>query len=338
MIETPLAILPFDCESQEVCDWFELYTLSSEYYAAGFHELARAWDKRKISEDTDFEGNSAESQEFLDGVCQEIQSRMDKLSECYPFQFSDTDEELIFLNDALNDGSKIYVFCLFISHINNKVIFDNPSFYVIDNRVRSLFQACATWAAAGLVKGHSYSFGFPRHDHSGFLKKLAIIYQNFGDGRVRQTSPPGVSKSPKDEEIDVIAWHPRADFSPGTYYILGQAASGDDWRNKSIKGAIEAFHSNWFGMQPASTPTPAIFIPFNITPVQRENISDWLWVLTNRFGDIYYRLLIPTLARKGLELSQSHKNLAIERVEDITELSNWLKQVINDFREACVYS
>ncbi len=89
MIETPLAILPLDCGSQEICDWFELYTLSSEYYAVSLHELARVWDKRKNSEDADFEGNTVEAQDFLEEIYQEIRDRMEQLGECYPFQFSD---------------------------------------------------------------------------------------------------------------------------------------------------------------------------------------------------------------------------------------------------------
>jgi len=338
MIETPLSMLPLDCGSQEICDWFELYTLSSEYYAASFHELTRAWDKRKNSEDADFEGASIDAQDFLEGVYQEIRDRIEQLGECYPFDFSESDQELVFLGDRLNDGSKIYIFCLFISHINNKVVFDEPSFYVIDHRVRDLFQACATWAAAGLVVGHSYSFGFPRPDHSGFLKKLTMIYHCFGDGKAVATPLPGVSKSPKDEEIDVIAWHPRADFSPGTYYILGQVASGNNWVDKSIKGsAIEAFHGTWLSPTPASTAIAAMFIPFVVKPVKNETISDRIGILTRRLGHIYHRLLIPALARKGLELGRTHKNLVIERIDDVAEISNWIEKVISDFRNACVY-
>jgi hypothetical protein len=338
MIETPLAMLPLDSKSQEICDWFELYTLSSEYYAAGFHELARVWDKRNNTESADSEENATDAQDFLEEIYQEIRNRIELLGECYPFRFSENNQELIFLNDDLNDGSKIYVFCLFISHTNNKVIFDKPSFYVINNRVRDLFQACATWAAAGLVDGHSYSFGFPRPDQTGFLEKLAIIYQRFGDGKVMDEPLPGVSKSPKDEEIDIISWHPRADLAPGTYYILGQVASGKNWIDKSIKGAIEGFHGNWLSPIPASTPISAMFIPFIIEPVKNENISDRLGVLTRRLGHIYHRLLIPVLARKGLELGRSRKNLVIERIEDAAEISNWIEKVISDFREACVYS
>jgi lysyl-tRNA synthetase class II len=47
MLKSPLALLPLDRDVQEICDWFELYVLASEFYSAGFSELARIWDKRK---------------------------------------------------------------------------------------------------------------------------------------------------------------------------------------------------------------------------------------------------------------------------------------------------
>ena len=339
MIETPLAILPLDCDVQEICDWFELYTLSSEFHSASFSELSRMWDKRRNSEDLDFQASiGSEEDEFLETIYQTVRERINYLDSCYPFNFSDNGEELIFNKDGLNDGSTIYIFCLFISNTNNEVIFDDDSFFTINNQVRDLFQACATWAAAGEVQGHSYSFGFPRPDHSGFLPKLASIYQQFCDGKVRSTPLPGVSISPKDEEIDIIAWRPRQDKAPGTYYILGQVASGNNWLDKSITGAIEAFHANWFEIQPASRSIPAMFIPFVIIPTNKETVQDRISVLTRRFGSLFYRYRIPFLAKKGLELGRAHEDLTIERVDDIHKISVWVQEVIEKFRGACVYA
>jgi hypothetical protein len=339
MIETPLAILPLDCDTQELCDWFELYTLSSEFHSASFSELSRSWDKRKNSKHTDFQASTGSTEdEFLEAIFQTVRERSEYLGDCYPFSFSDNGEELIFNESALNEGSIIYIFCLFIANTNNAIIFDDDSFFTVNNKVRDLFQACATWAAAGEVQGHSYSFGFPRPDHSGFLPKLTEIYQQFSDGRVRSSPIPGVSISSKDEEIDIIAWHPQNDNAPGTYYILGQVASGNNWLDKSITGAIEAFHANWFEIQPASRPTPAMFIPFFIIPTNKESFQDRISVLTRRFGSLFYRYRIPSLARKGLELGRANNQLTIERRNDIGEISVWVNEVIKKFREACVYA
>lgn len=339
MIETPLAILPLDCDTQELCDWFELYTLSSEFHTASFSELSRSWDKRKNSEDTDYqESTGSREDEFLEAIFQTVRERSEYLGDCYPFRFSDNGEELIFNETTLNEGSVIYIFCLFISNTNNSVVFDDYSFYTINNKVRDLFQACATWAAAGEVEGHSYSFGFPRPDHSSFLPKLTAIYQHFSDGKVMSIPLPGVSINPKDEQMDVIAWKPRRDRAAGTYYLLGQVATGQDWNNKSVKGVIDSFHKIWFAPQPASTPTPAIFIPFNVLPTKTESLQEKLFILTYQFGNIYYRYCIPYLAQKGLELGRANNQLVIERLDDINTISAWVQEAIKNFRGACVYA
>lgn len=339
MIETPLAILPLASSPQEICDWFELYALSSEYHSANFNVIARTWDKRRNSEDVDFEDlSSTQEDSFLEEINQIVRERMESLGDCYPFKFSENGEELIYEKDNLNEGSIIYLFCLFVSNTKNEIIFDNYSFYEIDNKVRDLFQACSTWAAAGEVEGHAYSFGSPRSDHSGFLVKLEAVYQNFPDGEVRKIPLLGTSVSPKDEEIDIIAWHPRQDKAAGTYYLLGQVASGNNWRDKSIKGIIDAFHQTWFDPIPATTPLPAIFIPFDIIPNKPATREDQISMLTRKFGNIFYRYRIPFYAKKGLEISKIRQNLTIERTAEIDKISSWVLDVVEKFRKACVYS
>jgi len=339
LIETPLAILPLDRSFQEICDWFEFHVLSSEYHCASFSELARIWDKRRNSENTDFEDSGNTQEEFfLEEVNQIIRERITFLGDCYPFKFSENDEELIYDKDNLNAGSIIYLFCLFLSNKNKADIFDDDSFFEIDNKIRDLFQACATWAAAGEVDGHAYSFGFPRTDHSGFLVKLRAIYQHFSDGKVRNSPLPGVPISPKDEEIDIIAWRPREDGAPGTYYLLGQVASGGNWEAKSITGAICAFHRNWFDTLPASNPSPAMFIPFNIIPTKEETLQEKISFLTPRYGIIFYRYRIPLIAKKGLEISHTKKSLVIERTTEISKIADWVSEAIDNFRKSCVYS
>lgn len=339
MVETPLAILPLDSDPQVITDWFELYVLASEFYSASFSDLSRTWDKRKNTEDTDFESSaSLEQEQFLETIFQTVRDRITCLDECYPFIFSSNDEELIFNKDNLNHGALIYIFCLFLSNHNNQVIFDNNSFFEVSSQVRDLFQACSTWAAAGEVQGHSYSFGFPRPDQTGFLHKLTQIYEHFSDGKVRKSPLPGVSINPKDEQMDVIAWKPRRDKAAGMYYLLGQVATGRNWEDKSVKGAVEPFHRIWFDPQPSSTPTPAMFIPFNVLPTKNESLQERLFVLTNYFGNVYYRYCIPELAKKGLELGASNANLTIERQDDIKNVVSWVQGVIVKLREKCVYA
>jgi hypothetical protein len=220
MIETPLALLPLACDIQETCDWLELSALSSEFQSASFSDLSRLWDKRRNTEDADFENtNSLSADGFLEALYQAVRDRINYLGTSYPFRFSDNDEELVFEAQTLNDGGVVYVFCLFIANARNDIIFTDDTFFGINNHVRDLFQACATWAAAGVVDGNAYAFGFPRLDHSAFLPKLTAIYRHFSEGKVRAAPLPGVSVNPKDEQMDVIAWKPRRDNAAGTHYL-----------------------------------------------------------------------------------------------------------------------
>ena len=84
----------------------------------------------------------------------------------------------------------------------------------------------------------------------------------------------GLLKTWKDDEIDVIAWKLEPDGRPGSIYFLGQAASGADWNSKSLKSAIDPFHSTWFVQPPASHPTPGIIMPFLLSSPSDADTED----------------------------------------------------------------
>ena len=160
----------------------------------------------------------------------------------------------------------------------------------------------------------------------------------FGEGEVVATPWRGTSPAVKDEEIDVIAWRPRADRSPGTTYMLAQVASGDNWMSKPIAGMpISNFHRNWFLRTPASTASAAIFIPHAVPPVdvsgtRRERMD----ALTMQYGMIFDRLRIPPLTQAGLDLhSQGRQEIYIERAEDIASIGHWVIDQIQALQGAC---
>ena len=63
----------------------------------------------------------------------------------------------------------------------------------------------------------------------------------FGDGTPVETPRPASPDQVKDDGIDVIAWQPSPDGLAGTHYLLGQSASGDNWKDKSIKSDSEHY-------------------------------------------------------------------------------------------------
>ena len=326
-----LAPLPLDAHPRVIVDWLELSVICSEFNQTQISDLQRIWDTHRNTEDTDFEGNSQDTEDsFRESIDEEIRIRMEALDEAYPFDYSETGEEF-FLKEQLTSGAIAYLYCLFMSHPDKDEVISGEIVPKIDNSVRDLFQICSTIAAAGEVSGSAVSFGHPREDQSGFLTKLRETYALFGEGAVREQTLPGVTRSPKDDGMDVIAWSHSNDNAPGKYYLLGQVASGRNWHGKSILGIIDKFHENWFEVRPVSTPNPSIFIPFHIPSIADETLEERMRSLTLEFGKVFYRLRIPLLINEGVE-SANIQNRHVERVAEFNKIATWVSQTRAEFR------
>ncbi len=278
---------------------------------------------------------------FLDSVIEELAERGKSLSNSYPFEFDESGARFS-LRKSRSEGESIYLFCLILSNAKRGEILDGAWLPHVDATTRDLFQACATLAAAGEVRGCAISFGWPRpNDNPPFLKRLKEVYAHFGEGEVVSISRQGVSPNPKDEEIDVIAWKPRLDKSAGTDYLLGQVASGDNWEAKSIKGgAIASFHHNWFYQPPPSEPKSSIFIPHLIQVVHggKGNRRDRMNAITAKYGIVIDRLRLPELATKGIGIADGIECLGVpiivERRTDIPQIEQWVESEVSKLRAA----
>lgn len=325
-----LSNLPLEADVQVIVDWLECKVLTSEYFTVGISDLQRIWDTRRNAEDLDFENGSSQESDFTQLIFSEINKRIKELGESYPFSLSESGESLE-SKIEFNEGCYVYLFCLFLSHFQQGEVLNGTYLPAINGAIRDLFQACSTIAAAGEVCGHSYSFGFPRPDHSGFLDKLKIIYAKFGEGVVVEVVPQGASKNTKDDQIDLIAWKDRADGAAGKMYMLAQVASGENWPAKSIKGGpIDRFNRTWFGNpQNSSQPIAALFIPYCVLPIDGCTVQDRLNILTHEFGNIHYRNTLPSLFQCGLDLARNNANLIIERVSDVPKIVDWVNQQLH---------
>ncbi|WP_143135097.1 hypothetical protein [Burkholderia ubonensis] len=329
-----LSSLPLDGDVQVVVDWLEFKVIASEYFSFSVSELQRIFDTRRNTEDSDFEEKSSEEEDFYQSVMNEIAHRIKCLSTSYPFALSDSGGSLE-LKKKPNEGMYAYMLCLLLSHTKQGEVFNGEYLPDITNRVRDYFQACSTLALAAVVSGNAFSFGFPRPDNSGFLAKLQLIYRRFGEGGVVTKIPRGASRSPKDEQIDVIGWQDRPDGAAGKHYVLGQVASGNDWPGKSIKGGpIDRFHRTWFNAPGiASQHSAALFIPCCIRANRGETANDKLLVLTSEFGDIYHRHVLPRLVLKGFRLGHRLAGrVTIERTDDYPEIVDWVGKELLKFR------
>lgn len=318
---------PFDADIYTCADWVEIKLLSTNGEPLYYSSLERVWEARREAEDVNYEGSDGSFDDWLNLVCQQIQDRADSLGQAYPFGFveDDTGFRLVCGLEELGRGQIIYLYCLMLSSLEESNIFEDAPF-PITNRMRDLFQACAAWAAGGVVTGNAYAFGWPRPDGSPFLDALKTVFHNHvQEGIVRPVAPQGASGREKDGGVDVIAWTGRVDRSPGRIYLVGQVASGKNWKEKSVREYIDSLHDNWFDRKPPSTAIPAMFIPHCIKPNDCA-ISAQVAFDMARYGNIYYRCVLPHYAAVGLDLAGD--GLFIHRAEDLGEVDATVRTFI----------
>lgn len=313
----------------KLADWLELSALHAPDGRIGFGTLVSASDLSIEEQEEDITDEDIRQESLVISVQAEIEARRKMVgSNDYPFVVDQNGTALKFSGTLTTIGA-IYLFCLFLSHAYDRTIIPKALAPEIDNATRDLFQVCATVAAAGYVQGVATSFGWPRPDGTAFLAALRRIYQLFGDGTPVDAPPPAAPAQVKDEGIDIVAWRPTPDGLPGTHYLLGQVASGNDWRDKSVVAYIELFHQYWFHRQPASQHQPAMFMPFCLEPkgvddaVDAQEVAvDNMQRLTSQFGVLFYRYRMANFAAIGLQSAQSG-NL-VERVDELPRVTEWV--------------
>lgn len=319
---------PFDASPQLFTDWLELKAASSSATAVWLVDVERAWEASRASEDTDFEGQAQEFEEWVRPVIACIERRSRILQHAYPFVLDDEGAALSYVGvlDEEHVGHSVYLLCLILSSVPESEILDKTR-EVIPHSARDRFQACAAWAAAAVIGGCSSAFGWPRPDGSDFLDALCKVYHDAmrdKESTVRDSAPPGASGAEKDGGIDVVAWRPRIDSSAGKVYLLGQVATGKNWVDKSILEYIFALHANWFSFSPVSTAIPAMFIPYSIEPQHGASMEDQLRMHTSRFGILVYRDVLARYAQEGYEMGQANVAM-VDRLDDQAEIARYVE-------------
>jgi hypothetical protein len=311
-----LSIPELDADSRLQADWLELAAFLSPSQRVLVTELVNQQDLDLDQEPEDFGSLDELLEDIASKATAEVDRRRHDLGNAYPFEIS-ADGEALSLSEEWTVGQAIYLFCLVLSHASKSILV--PRDYAPDRHqlqeARDLFQVCSTLAAAGHTGGPAFSIGWPRVSGVTFLSKLHEIWRHYGDGIPQDELPPGTSPQHKDEGIDVISFWPERDGKPGHGYLLGQVASGNDWKGKSVRPDAVAF-LRWFKLVPAAQAYPAIFIPFS---VDDEVIDPY----TRIYGYVAHRLRLPHLAGKAPGLSDS--GIApIERLSEIGRVHAWL--------------
>ncbi|MCW5785065.1 MAG: hypothetical protein KIT39_17250 [Nitrospirales bacterium] len=345
--------VPQNSTRSALADWLELSALTSnrrqvsESSLIGLHNLYGGESDTSSDPEPETGDVLDESildsvqEQFVQAVVEEILYRDRVLHGHYPFVVKPRGVLLAHPKneEQLTTGEWVYLFCLLCSAIREDGLQAESA--ALTKRIPALFQMCSCLAAAGYLSGSVSSFGFPRAEGNAFLPALRLAYKNFGEGTVRSDSdvPPGSPSQLKDGGIDVIAWKDFPDRLPGKLYLLGQCASGKNWRGKTVKTYVAPLHGNWFVGHPPSDPINAMFIPFTFHhELQDREDVDFLSLLrttfhseTFTFGVIHDRLRIAYFAEIGSGLPQCQE---VDMQENISLIQNWVREVLNAVRES----
>ena len=267
--------LPQDTRSR-LADWLELETLVRPRAVATRSDVLRLYDF--IEDDghdlelDEMTGEVLEAEilehgraECADEVLAEIEHRVQVLDTDYPFEFDLARYQWRLsiaapIQDArIRAARTCYLFCLLTSAIRDERIIGSTA--ALRRSMANHFQAIATDAAAGVLNGQAISFGFPRLSGLGFRPALADASRQMRLGTPLETPPLHSNGQEKDAGIDVIAWRDFRDDRPSKLVLLGQVASGYNWKEKSVKNDTYRFF-DWFSQPPTEHYIPSIFIPF----------------------------------------------------------------------------
>lgn len=338
---------PTDTRSA-LADWLELQTLVDPRgvatRAALLHVMDILEDDAAEPDPVDAETGEVldeailegERQQFVNVTFEELHYRQETLGESYPFEVDLARYRLArrVVEPVPHPGQIVYLFCLLSSAIRERKFQPQNVLTQAERDIADAFQVCACLAAGGYLNGDVSSFGFPRATGTNFLTALRQTFARFGIGAVRTSDdiPDGLPTSLKDGGIDVIAWRDHPDGMPGKLYLIGQCASGLQWRDKSVVEYIRQLHGSWFTRRPAEYSTPAMFIPFPFHHDINERAETYLeavknryWHEESRFGIIFDRLRIAHFANACMAFAAPHR-ARVEGAERFDQVAAWVER------------
>lgn len=267
-------------------------------------------------------------EEVMDGTRKRIRRRMKALGKAYPFTLTRNGQDTLeYIRDNAEEKSSpyalarvAYIVSLVLSNLKSmSPILEESEIHPAEKEERKLrrhFQYFATVAMAGEICGQAWSFGYPRPDRSGFMKKLEEIWSVLKDGVVKDEGYAWAS--PNDDGVDVFAARMHPDRLSGFLLAAGQVATGQDWRSKPVAAKFpKPFWKLWFSSAPISETVCYHIIPFAL-PDERFPFH------CSSLGIILHRLRVPYRVAEALQL-RKEKGLVFEAAERLDEASQWVR-------------
>ena len=261
---------------RSLADEAELQALTSDTGTYSLEDLKAALRHPGESGDSDeAEGGGGDDRVTLlaDDASQELYKRADILGEAYPFSIGGG-----VLSHGDRDGVAAYIFLLLASM---------PAYN--EQRVGAIyFEKIVADALSRYIDGRALRFGWPNR---------APVPTNPGDAvdylatqiAERRNHLGHIRSRDKDMGLDAVAWKPFPDQRRGQVVLLGQCATGSEWRNKIGDLSV----NRWLQ-----------FIAFTVTPILLFAIP---W--------------IPD--EDDWALIQDHGFLVFDRIRAVASLGKW---------------
>lgn len=270
-------------------------------------------------EDVDEQNTMADI--LVEAAASTLSHRERLAGDAYPFKLNDIGTQIQF-EGYDTWGRQAYLLSLVLSHLRTVTpVLKEADLAPDDATCRNLriwFQEIAATILAAELRGTGWAFGWPRPDNSSFFTKLTEIWSIVRDGSVHAESPEGSPKHVKDGEVDVIAARPHADGEPGFPIAIAQVATGNNWRDKSVRNTVQnVFFPFWFAHQPASQPVSYHIIPFTFSNEEGRHQTMCL-------GHILPRLRLCSLAGFAQSAVASGE-VTSEGVATYGKISEWLQ-------------
>ena len=300
-------------------DYLELTAFFSDEYRSFTKDLINAAEIGAENDYSDVDEEMTDREEIVSGAARRIDGRRDALGDAYPFVLDDSGDVLTYIAQAPSIGQAAYILSLVLSHLKAvSPILDRSAVHPSDTEtieLRRYFQYFATAALAAELNGPAWSFGHPRPDKTGFHVKLAEVWGILRDGTLERSV--GAPEKPKDDQVDVFAARIHRDGLPGFLLAAAQVATGNDWKDKSLRNHLEnVFPARWFSRQPVTR-----MICYHIVPFARPDheFSDNCL----EFGNILHRLRVPYRVDEAQGLHD--RGVAIEAFDQLTAAVEWVK-------------
>ena len=299
------------------------YQELTAFFSSGHQAFSQSiTDALELAAEEDYKTIEEELQaceEAASSAIARIGQRRRVLGDAYPFDVDDAGDLVTFKGGDLSFGQAAYLISLVLSHLSSvSDVLSGTPVYPTAGEIRDLrnyFQYLSTAGLAAEIGGPAWSFGHPRPDGTGFIRKLTEIWNTLRDGRVNRD--PSAPTQPKDDRVDVFAWREHRDGLPGFLLAAAQVATGANWKEKSVKTQVAGvFAGRWFNPQPVTT-----LVPYHIVPFARpdDKFRDDVLVL----GNILHRLRLPFRVMEAEELAK--RGVAIEAFDELPRIVAWLQ-------------